>query len=223
MNQMNQLFSFPMLRSAFCILILSLSASSVSAQAGEADRLVKKIEARYGPMRGLAAEFEHVYSEAGGSARRESGRLFLARPGRMRWEYPGKLFIVNGRDVWFYLVADRVVYHRDANTVSDTRFPFLFLLGQTNLKRIFSTITLVEEESDARTRTLRLIPRTRSAYLRELLLYVTTDGRIMKLKLLQDRDIVTEITLSNVRENYVAPAEAFKFTPPPGVTVRKER
>ena len=187
------------------------------------DLLVKRIEARYGPMRGLAAEFEQVYSDGSGRERRESGRLFLARPRKMRWEYQGKLFVVNNRDLWFYMMADRVVYHGDASTVSDTRYPFLFLLGQTNLKRIFSSITIVDDGGGAETRTLRLIPRTINAGLRELFLYVTTDGRIMKVKLLGNSGDVTEITLSNIRENYVAPAEAFQFTPPPGVEVRRQK
>ena len=61
-------------------------------------------------MRGLAAEFEQTYTVPGVRGRSERGRLVLQRPRRMRWEYdpkPGKLFIVNGREVWLYIPADR--------------------------------------------------------------------------------------------------------------------
>jgi outer membrane lipoprotein-sorting protein len=34
---------------------------------------------------------------------------------------------------------------------------------------------------------------------------------------------ISEVTLSNVRENYVAPTEAFEFRPPPGVTIRRQQ
>jgi outer membrane lipoprotein carrier protein len=196
------------------------------AQASELESLISKIESRYGRMRGLAAEFEQTYSAPGMRERRERGRLVLGRPRRMRWEYdpkPGKLFIVNGRDVWFYVPADREATHADLNDVSDARFPFLFLLGQTNLRREFRSITLADGGAQAETRTLRLIPRTASTGLREVSLEVYTDGRILKVKMWDEAGAVSEVTLMNVREDYIAPANAFEFRPPPGVTVRRQR
>lgn len=192
-----------------------------------ANGLIRQIESRYGRMRGLAAEFEQSYSAPGQRARRERGRLVLQRPGRMRWEYdpkPGKLFIVNGSDVWLYLPADREATHANINNVSDTRFPFLFLLGQTNLRREFRSITFAQESSaQAETRILRLLPRASSAGLRGILLEVYTDGRIVKVTLMENTGATSEVTLTNVRENFVAPPEAFEFRPPPGVTVRRQK
>ena len=212
-------------------LLVTASASAQTSQRarGEsvADELVGQIESRYGRMRGLAAEFEQSYSAPGQRARRERGRLVLQRPRRMRWEYdpkPGKLFIVNGRDVWLYLPADREATHADINNVSDARFPFLFLLGQTNLRREFRSITFAEQSSaQTETRVLRLVPRGASAGLREIFLEVYTDGRIMKVTLVENTGASSEVTLSNVRENFVAPPEAFEFRPPPGVTVRRQK
>ncbi|MDT5063386.1 MAG: outer rane lipoprotein carrier protein [Acidobacteriota bacterium] len=201
-------------------------ANGVSGSSSGADQLIREIESRYGRMRGLAAEFEQVYSAPGMRERRERGRLVLQRPGRMRWEYdpkPGKLFIVNGRDVWLYIPADREATHADANNVSDARFPFLFLLGQTNLRREFRSITLLENDAQAETRTLRLIPRGASTGLREVLLEVYADGRILKVKMMDEAGAVSEVTLTNLRENFIAPADAFEFRPPPGVTVRRQR
>jgi outer membrane lipoprotein carrier protein len=212
---------------SFLILYPSSLAPS-SAQRSELDALINSIEARYGRMRGLAAEFEQTYSAPGqGRVRREHGRLVLQRPRRMRWEYdpkPGKLFIVNDRDVWLYIPADREATHADLNSISDSRFPFLFLLGQTNLRREFRSITLADESSaqDA-TRTLRLIPRSLSSGLREIFLQISADGRIMKATLVDNTGATSEVTLSNVRENFIAPLDAFEFHPPPGVTVRRQR
>src|SRR4051794_3407452 len=200
------LFFFPL-----TLLTFSSFTSCVVAQTGEVDLLVRRIEARYGRMRGLAAEFEQVYSAAGGGVRRESGRLFLARPQRMRWEYPGKLFIVNGRDVWFYIPADREATHADLNAVSDARFPFLFLLGQTNLRREFNSITLVGNGSQSETRVLRLVPRSSATGLREIFLEIYMDGRILKVRMVDESGAVSEVSLANVRENFIAPAEAFVF------------
>lgn len=207
------------------LILLSVLHAPSFAQRGELDDLIRRIEARYGGMRGLAAEFEQVYSLPGGHERREGGRLVLQRPRRMRWEYdpkPGKLFIVNGRDVWFYVPADREATHADLNNVSDARFPFLFLLGQTNLRREFGSITLAGNGSQSETRVLRLVPRGQSTGLREIFLETYTDGRILKVRLVEESGAVSEVTLTNVRENFIAPADAFTFQPPPGVTVRRQ-
>jgi outer membrane lipoprotein carrier protein len=203
-----------------------LLPSSVCLAEGELDLLIKRIESRYGRMNGLAAEFEQTYNAPGARERRERGRLFLQRPRRMRWEYdpkPGKLFIVNGRDVWFYIPADREAIHAQTNAVSDARFPFLFLLGQTNLRREFRSVELVSQGNASDLRLLRLTPRRNAYGLREILMEVFTDGRISKVKLSEESGAVSEIVLTNVRENLNVPADAFEFRPPPGVTVRKQR
>lgn len=205
---------------------LRAASSRPPSPQSELDNLVKRIEARYGRMRGLAADFEQTYSGQGVSTRRERGKLFLQRPRRMRWEYtpaPGKLFIVNGREVWFYVPVDREATRADMGSISDARFPFLFLLGTTNLRRLFRSISMVEtsgaqQQSDART--LRLVPREQVSGLRELFLEVFNDGRISRIRILDETGAVSEVALTNVHENFVAPAEAFIFRPPPGVTVR---
>jgi outer membrane lipoprotein carrier protein len=219
---------------AFACALLLMLVMRAGAQTQPSDdngraasQLVAQIEARYGRMRGLFAEFEQRYSAPGlRRERRERGRLILQRPRRMRWEYdpkPGKLFIVNGRDVWLYVPADREATHADMNNVSDARFPFLFLLGQTNLRREFRSITLAESNSQSGTRTLRLIPRSSSSGLREILLEVYEDGKIVKVAMTDDGGVTSEVTLSDVRENFTAPPDAFEFRPPPGVTVRRQR
>lgn len=216
----------------FLNLLATVSVSAQNTQGARDDdraasELVRQIEARYGRMRGLAAEFEQKYSAPGTRERRERGRLVLQRPRRMRWEYdpkPGKLFIVNGRDVWLYIPADREATHADLNNVSDARFPFLFLLGQTNLRREFRSITFAEQSgAQSETRILRLVPRGASAGLREIFLEVYADGRIMRVTLVETSGASSEVTLGNVRENFIAPPDAFEFRPPPGVTVRRQK
>jgi chaperone LolA len=207
----------------FCLLSFSFP---VKAQLSELETLINRIEARYGRMRGLAAEFEQTYNAPGTRERREHGRLILQHPRLMRWEYdtnPSKLFIVNGREVWFYVPADREATHADLNKISDARFPFLFLLGQTNLRREFRSITMVEQSEQSDTRTLRLVPRSSSSGLREIFLEVYTDGRISKVKMIDETGATSEVALTNLRENFIAPADAFAFHPPSGVTVREQR
>jgi outer membrane lipoprotein carrier protein len=209
------------------LTVASAQTPTVDDSARQASQLMAQVEMRYGRMRGLSAEFEQRYSAPGLRRERyERGRLILQRPRRMRWEYdtkPGKLFIVNGRDVWLYIPADREATHADLNNVSDARFPFLFLLGQTNLRREFRSITLAGSNSQAGTYTLRLIPRASRSDLRDILLEVYGDGKVSKVSMVEAGGATSEVTLSNVHENQIAPPEVFEFRPPPGVTVRRQR
>jgi outer membrane lipoprotein-sorting protein len=43
------------------------------------------------------------------------------------------------------------------------------------------------------------------------------------VKQIDEADAVSEFSLMNVHENYLAPPEAFEFKPPPGVNVRKQK
>ncbi|MBD0325193.1 MAG: outer membrane lipoprotein carrier protein LolA, partial [Pyrinomonadaceae bacterium] len=46
---------------------------------------------------------------------------------------------------------------------------------------------------------------------------------ISKVRLIDEAGASSEVTLTNVRENFIAPADAFEFRPPPGVTVRRQK
>ena len=213
-----------------CLSILATFAlpfSNYSHPVSELDDLIARIESRYGSMRGLAADFEQTFSGPGVRDKRERGRVFLQRPRRMRWEYdpkPGKLFVVNDREVWFYSPADREATRADATKISDARFPFLFLLGQKNLRRQFRTIAFASEDAGASssTRTIRLVPKRNDTGIREIVLEVSNDGQISKVRQIDEAGSVSEVTLRNVQENNIAPAEAFEFRPPAGVNVRRQ-
>lgn len=193
-------------------------------RSADADVILRRIESRYGRLRGLAAEFEQTYFVNGMPARRETGKLFLQRPGRMRWEYDSnKLFIVNQRDVWLYIPSDRQATHSDIRSISDSRFPFLFLLGRTNMRSSFSLVELISTDNEAPgTLTVRLIPRRRDAGLRELFLTCDNEGRVSRVRMVEESGATSEVLLRNTQENAGFTESAFDFQPPPGVKVLRQ-
>jgi outer membrane lipoprotein carrier protein len=190
----------------------------------DADAVLRKVESRYGRLKSLAAEFEQTYFVNGMPSRRERGRLFLQRPGRMRWEYDSnKLFVVNQRDVWLYIPADRQATHSDTRSISDSRFPFLFLLGRTNIRSGFSSVEFLHTENGSPgIQTLRLIPRRRDAGLRELFLTCDNEGRISSVRMVEGSGTTSEVLLRNTQENAGIVENAFDFQPPPGVKVLRQ-
>ena len=66
-----------------------VSLLAVSAFGADLDlaRFLKSVETRYNTVKTLEMDFEQTYIAPNKARRTESGRLFLRKPGRMRWEY----------------------------------------------------------------------------------------------------------------------------------------
>src|SRR5262249_5774826 len=74
-----------------------------AAAQSELDQIINALQTKYNKLSSLAADFTQVYTPPGGRAKRESGRLLLKKPGKMRWDYTTpetKLFISDGK--WLY-------------------------------------------------------------------------------------------------------------------------
>ena len=73
-----------------------------------------------------------------GMNRKESGVLLLKKPGRMRWTYTdpdGKLFVLDGKDGYFYSPGESEAQKVDEKKLDDLRSPLRFLLGHTELEK----------------------------------------------------------------------------------------
>ena len=67
----------------------------------------------------------------------------------MRWEYQSpsqKLFISDGKTVYFYLPEEKQLQKTSVKESRDQRLPFLFLLGKGNLKKDFSKIEWAKDD-----------------------------------------------------------------------------
>src|SRR6266576_2375177 len=120
------------------VLVSLLSAPLCAADAAsDIKNLAAAVDAHYNHLRSLEAEFTEVY-RGSGMDRTESGTLWLKKPGKMRWEYRSpkeKLFVSNGKDVWFYVPEDGQARKSQAKHLDDVRSPLAFLLGKTRLQK----------------------------------------------------------------------------------------
>jgi outer membrane lipoprotein carrier protein len=147
----------------------------------------------------------------------ERGLLQLKRPGRMRWEYRSpekKLFISDGREVFFYVPADgQVIVQQQAGLQG---LAFRLLAGDVQLTRDFG----VELEGEGHEpRRLRLLPRTADPEVRRLVLEVDPGLRIIGLEILDLQDNLSRFRFENLRENAGLPDRLFRFEIPKGVEV----
>jgi outer membrane lipoprotein carrier protein len=134
-------------RSICGTLLLARAAASAPAQnqPPNVQRIVQALESHYRAAKTLQADFLERFSEGGRQERLESGRVYFAKPGRMRWEYESpetKLFVSDGRILWFYVPADHSATRQLVKQSDDWRTPLALLTGQVNLSRLCGRIQL---------------------------------------------------------------------------------
>jgi outer membrane lipoprotein carrier protein len=181
--------------------------------------ILKSVENRYNRAQTIQVLFDQTYTAQGRPQRRESGELFLRKPGRMRWEYstpPGKLFISDGKQVYLYSPAAKRVERARVKESDDLRAPLGFLLGKLDFWRDFQKFVHRPEGEDLR---ITAQPNSERAYYQEVEFVVTPARQIRYLKVLGQDHSVMEFHFSNERINVALPETLFRFVPPPGVEV----
>jgi len=209
----------------FLTLLVLVVSPGVNAQKSELDQLVLSLQAKYNRLRSLAADFTQVYSAPGERTRRESGRLLLKKPGRMRWDYTtpeNKLFVSNGRVIYEYLPSDKYATKSSVKESDDLRAPFMFLLGRGNLRRDFKLIEYAREAPvKAGNKVLRLIPKRAQDFTELMIEIEPVSLRITRLSFIDSDQGRSDFIFSNINENVPASASQFSFKAPPGVEVRE--
>jgi outer membrane lipoprotein carrier protein len=208
------------------LLLWLLSVASVSGAAHPGARdLVRRFEARYRAARTLEAVFLERYVEAGGLVRAESGRAYFRRPGKMRWEYESpeaKLFVSDGKTVWFYVPADRTVIRTSVKESADWRMPFALLTREPKLSRICARIVLGEprEALEAGHAVLRCTPKGTRQDIREILIEVDEKtGDVGRVVVREAGGVELDFRFANWRRNVPLPESQFRFAAPPGVAI----
>lgn len=95
--------------------------------------LVKKVEARYQKTTDLTAEFAQTTSVRGfASAIKSAGRVYLKRPGKLRWDYLEptleQIFVDNDK-VQFYIPEHKQVLNGQLSKMANSQAPLQLLQG----------------------------------------------------------------------------------------------
>jgi outer membrane lipoprotein carrier protein len=205
-----------------CVLVLLGGATRVAAQA-EVHAIAEKVDRRYNHMQTLKAQFVETYSGAG-MTRKESGRLELKKPGRMRWDYDQprpKMFLTDGKTAWFYVPGERQVRRTPVKDIDDLRSPLRYLLGKAKLEKEFIGLAIDADATpvNAGDTVLRGVPKGMQERVSRTLLEVTPDGLITRIVVDEMDGSVTEFRFLQQEENVQIADQRFKFTPPAGVEV----
>jgi len=189
----------------------------------DVNTVARLVDDRYNHLQTLAADFTEIYQGVG-TERRESGKLWLKKPGKMRWEYRSpeeKLFVADGHDGWFYLPREKQVRKSSMKDLNDLRSPIAFLLGRTRLRRELAGLSFAPEietwhPEDAM---LHGVPKGMEDRVRDVALEITPAHQIARILIHGVDDSVTEYRFANLEENVRVSDSLFRFTPSPGAEV----
>jgi len=200
---------------------VSLLFSPAALRAQDIRPIARAVDEHYNRLRSLQTDFTEVY-RGDGAERSESGTLWLKKPRKMRWEYRSpreKLFISDGKAVWFYLPAERQLRKSDFRKLDDVRSPIAFLLGKTKLENELQGLSKVADQAplDPANTLLRGVPKTFAERISEVLLEVTPSSQLARIVLTEVDGATTDFRFANPKENLEVSDRLFQFTPPPGV------
>jgi outer membrane lipoprotein carrier protein len=226
------------------IVNLSGASDSIPESGTSAKSIARLLEEHYRHPRTLRAVFLERYSEGLKLARIESGTVYFKRPGRMRWEYDSpekKLFLADGKTVWFYVPYDHTVTKAPARESSDWRTPLALLTGKVELSRLCSRVDLIEQKGVPATHViLRCMPKGEKQTpspaqaessqtaagpagdvdFTEVLLEVDkSSGELARIEIRQPGQIELEYRFGSWQEDIPLADSMFQFQVPIGVAV----
>jgi len=213
----------------FLLLVaaLFLAPGPVRGAGPEADgeALLRKVSERYAAVRTLSASFrQEVPLENLGIVRKASGKLYLGRPMKMRWDYRSpdtQLFLADGEYFYFRPPDSPQVIRRKADEKSlGGKIPLLLLFGKGQLLEMFQVESATPRKGGEEM-LLRLLPRGGGApEVRRVDLVVGTADTLVREVHLYDRlGGENHLYLSDVTLDPSLPPDLFRFRKPPGATV----
>ena len=113
-----------------------------AAQQQSPAELAAALQKKYAGVRDFSADFVQTYR--GGVLKRQlkdTGRVMVRKPGKMRWEYKTpeeKLFVSDGASIYWYVPQDKHVEIRPVPADDEASTPALFLAGKGDITRDFT-------------------------------------------------------------------------------------
>ena len=203
----------------FYVRALALGVWFVVAPAFAAEAalggLLRAVEQRYNRAKTLEVLFEQRYTTQG-RTRAESGRLWLRKPGRMRWEYStpsGKLFVSDGKFVYFYSPASNRAEKSKLKESEDLRAPLAFLLGKLDFDKEFQSFRSSQEQDGT---LIKASAKSNRLPYSEVEFLVTPGSEIRRLTVRGQDRTTLEYSFAGEKLNPVVDDLMFRFKLPPG-------
>jgi outer membrane lipoprotein carrier protein len=209
----------------FLAFLLTVLPSNQAAPQKDINAIVDGVQRYFAQMKDFSSDFVQVFEDSLNQRQQEAGHLYLMRSQKMRWEYrtpEEKYFVSDGKNVYFYVPAEKQVNKESVRDTFDDRMPLMFLLGRSNLRGEFTQFERLDpfrKPVVPGTAVIRMTPK-RKTDLSELIMEVDpANYQVRRLLLAHSDGSRSEFTFSNIRTNTGLRSSLFDFKVPPGVDV----
>jgi outer membrane lipoprotein carrier protein len=215
---------------SFLAVFLLLGCGDVTGGpvgSGSADLLegyVRQFESSYHAVKTIRADFTQTYVTEG-RTRVESGVVYFARGGLMRWDYERpqqKLFLSSGKTLMLYIPEEKQLTRSPLKASDDIRIPFRLLLSRLDLRRVFSRIEFAPNalEHDPADHVLRAYPKKGyEGDYHQVLMVVSPQFDIRRLVVIFPDQSTMEFSFDHIGRNVPVSPSLFRFIPPAGTEV----
>lgn len=191
-------------------LIFSMSRASATA--------LDDLDFFYQRVNTFSAEFEQVVLDENLNRVEEStGRMWIERPGRFRWDYDPPLeqqIVSDGDRVWVFDVElDQITVRNLGNALGRT--PAILLAGRGDIEESYE---IEDRGVHGKVSFVALIPRDSDGNFSEMQLGFE-NGQLRQLQLADQLGQITRVVFSDNGVNPPLDSGLFDFSPPPGVDV----
>jgi len=205
------------------LAVLLIAAEPALAQ--ELDQVVAGVEATYGKITDLRAEFTQVANNKSlGQDIKSEGTVSLKKGGKMRWDYKSpapQQIVSDGTSLWVYTPELNQVNKGSApKALAGPAGSFLAGLGRVRNEFNVRFLNPASKVDAAGRPVLDLTPKAPTPLLTRLVLTVDPKDFIVRQAVIYDQlqNTVT-MTFTKVTVNPGQPDSVFTFTPPPGAAV----
>lgn len=200
------------------------AADSASDAQACAERAVEAVQQRYRRLADLRARFEQTtravaLGSAAAATQRASGRVWFAKPGKMRWSYEEpepSLMVSDGRTLWLYDPTLGEAQRLPVGEGALSGAAIQFLLGEGDIHAAFEVRPEACDEASA---SLTLVPREPASYERLGIRADPRTGDVLETRIVDLLGNATEVRFSELEANRDPPADVFTFEVPEGVRV----
>lgn len=197
------------------LLALALSATCVAA---EEDAGLSGLQRWLDGTKDLQARFEQtLLSSALGAGPSESGRIYLRRPGRMRWEYTApesKIAVLIDDRTQLYIAEEKRLHV--AQLPKDDASLVGLLAGTQPLSALFVVSSLPDEAGRTR---LKLVPKSPSSAQEIVLGLDPKTSAVLRVEVLDQGGNRMGYTFSGMKRNAGVADSLFRLDPPRGTEV----
>ena len=217
------MMSLKMVALPVLLLISSLIAESYAED--RVKEIVNKVESRYRTTADLTADFNQTTTVKGfATAMKSAGRVYLKRPGKLRWDYlePNleQIFVDNDA-VQFYVPEHKQVLTGQLSKMADSQAPLQLLQGAARLDKYYAVAAVPDgAKGSGRLPLLLLTPLKGGPDQPQIIVELDHENYFLRRVELHDvNGNVSNFVFSKIRANTGLKDEWFGFSVPEDVEV----